>query len=407
MPSVSSIRHVRNWRQRNRYTPTIPRPLPTQKIRPTLKPSIFSTISALAREHGAVNLGQGFPDFAPDPALVDRFVYHLRHSSNQYAPMAGVPSLLAAIAKKIERVQGVGVDPQTEITVTSGATQGLWTAIQSVVEPGDEVLLFDPAYDSYAPAVESRGGVVTAINLVGPDFRIDWTRFAERLKTRPKLVILNNPHNPTGKCLRHEDLSELERLLSPTDTLLLSDEVYEHLVYDGREHLSVLRYPGLRKRALVTSSFGKTFHVTGWKVGYIVAPPESTQRFRQLHQFTVFTVNTPAQYAIADQLAEPVHYEGLPGFLSAKRDLLVGALAGSKFGLLPSEGSYFVLADYSAVSDEEDGRFAERLITEHGVATIPISGFYRNPPEGQRYVRLCFAKQEETLAEGAERLVGV
>lgn len=372
---------------------------------PSPRPSIFSTISRLAHEHGAINLGQGFPDFAPDEGLVDRFVYHLRHSSNQYAPMAGVPALLQAIGSKIRRVQGVSVDPQTEVTVTSGATQGLWTAIQSIVGPGDEVLLFDPAYDSYAPAVESRGGVVTSINLVGPEFRIDWARFAERLKRPPKLVIINNPHNPTGTCLRHEDLIELERLLAPTETLLLSDEVYEHLVYDGREHLSVLRYPGLRRRALVTSSFGKTFHVTGWKVGYVVAPPELTQRFRQLHQFTVFTVNTPAQYAIADQLAEPAHYEGLPTFLAAKRDALAGALSTSKFALLPSEGSYFVLADYSAVSDEEDGRFAERLIVEHGVATIPISGFYRDAPAGQRYVRLCFAKKEETLARGARRLL--
>ena len=372
-----------------------------------LKPSIFSTISALARKHGAVNLGQGFPDFDPDPALVDRFVYHLRHSSNQYAPMAGVPSLLGAIASKIERVQGVTIDPQAEITVTSGATQGLWTAIQSVVGPGDEVLLFDPAYDSYAAAVESRGGVVTAINLVGPDFKIDWAGFAERLKRRPKLVIINNPHNPTGKCLRHEDLLELERLLAPTDTLLLSDEVYEHLVYDGRDHLSVLRYPRLRERALVTSSFGKTFHVTGWKVGYVVAPPELMQSFRQLHQFTVFTVNTPAQHAIADQLADPSSYEALPGFLQAKRDLLAELLKSSSVRLLPSAGSYFALADYSAVSDEEDGRFAERLITEHGVATIPISGFYRDPPAGQRYVRLCFAKREETLAAAARELLKV
>ncbi len=372
-----------------------------------MTPSIFSTISALAAQHDAVNLGQGFPDFAPAEGLVDRFVYHLRHSSNQYAPMAGVPALLRSVAQKIERVQGVNVDPQTEINVTSGATQGLWTAIQAVVEPGDEVILFDPAYESYAPAVESRGGVVVPVNLVGPDFHIDWARFSERLSAKTKLVVINNPHNPTGTCLDHEDLLELERLLAPTDTLLLSDEVYEHLVYDGREHLSVLRYPGLRNRAFVTSSFGKTFHVTGWKVGYIVASPELMQRFRQLHQFTVFTVNTPAQHAIADQLAEPSNYEQLPDFFVAKRDQLVEALRPSKLQLLPSAGSYYVLADYSAISDEEDGRFAERLITEHGVATIPISGFYRNAPEGQRYVRLCFAKKEETLEAGVERLLKV
>ena len=375
---------------------------------PLPPPSIFATIGALAREHQAVNLGQGFPDFAPDDSLTERLGHHVRHSSNQYAPPAGVPALLAAIVEKVRRTQGVSLDAAAEVNVTSGATQAIWTAIQSVIEPGDEAIVFDPAYDSYAPAVRSRGGVVVPIQLRGPDFRIDWDRFAERLTPRTRLVVINNPHNPTGTCLREEDLQRLSRLLAATETLLLSDEVYEHLVYDGREHLSVLRYPELRRRAFVTSSFGKTFHVTGWKVGYVVAPPELMRRFRAYHQFTVFTVNTPAQHAIADQLSDPDSYGSLPAFFQEKRDRLADALAPTPLRLLPSGGSYFVLADYSAVSGETDGRFAERLITEYGVATIPISPFYTEAaPEGQRYVRLCFAKRPETIAAAADRLAHV
>ena len=367
-------------------------------------PSIFAVIGALAREYDAVNLGQGFPDFPPDAALVDRLAHHVRHSSNQYAPPAGVPALLDAIAAKVERCQGVRLDAAAEINVTSGATQAIWTAIQSVIAPGDEAIVFGPAYDSYAPAVRSRGGVVHEIQLRGPGFRVDWDRFAERLTERTRLVVINNPHNPTGKCLRHEDLLALERLLAGTETLLLSDEVYEHLVYDGREHLSVLRYPHLRERAFVTSSFGKTFHVTGWKVGYVVAPPALMRRFRAYHQFTVFTVNTPAQYAIADQLADPDAYESLPGFFEEKRDRLAAAVADTPLRPLPSEGSYYFLADYAAVSEEGDTGFAERLIRERGVATIPISPFYEEAPAGQTYVRLCFAKEPTTIDAAAERL---
>lgn len=370
-------------------------------------PSIFATISALAHQHGAVNLGQGFPDFSPDEELLERLVYHVKNSSNQYAPMAGLPELLRAIVRKVRHCQGIDLNVEKEITITSGATQGLWTAIQCLVQPEDEVIIFEPAYDSYAPAVKSRGGVVVPIALEAPEFQIDWALFAEKLNSRTRLVILNNPHNPTGKCLKHEDLQELERHLVGSDTLLLSDEVYEHLVFDGQEHLSVLRYPGLRKRAMVTCSFGKTFHVTGWKVGYIMAPPQLMQRFRALHQFTVFTVNTPAQYAIADQLADPQNYERLPSFFEAKRDALVEQLRGSKLRLLPSEGSYFILADYGAISQQSDQRFAERLIIEHKVATIPISGFYTDPPQGQQLVRLCFAKRAETLAAAAHSLCAI
>ena len=372
---------------------------------PAAPTSIFAVMSRLAHEHDAVNLGQGFPDFAPDAALTDRLAYHARHSSNQYAPLPGVPRLLRAIADKIERCHGVRVDQARELTVTSGATQGIWTAVQALVCPGDEAIVFEPAYDSYVPAVESVGGVAVPLPLKPEHgFRPDWAGFAARLNARTRLVILNNPHNPTGTCWRDEDLRELEHLLRGREVAVLSDEVYEHLVYDGREHLSALRYPGLRERAVVTCSFGKTFHVTGWKVGYAVAPPALTARLRSVHQYTVFTVSTPAQHALADHLGEPAHYESLPGFFAANRDRLAGGLAGSRLRLLPNEGSYFALADYGEVIDEPDTRFAERLVRECGVAVIPISPFYTEAPAGQTLVRLCFAKRVETLDAAAVRL---
>lgn len=316
-----------------------------------------------------------------------------------------MPRLLEAIAKKVKLCHDVSIDPALEINITSGATQAIWTAIQSLIAPGDEVVIFEPAYDSYAPAVESKGGVVVPCELIAPTFRPDWERFGESLTDKTRLVILNNPHNPTGTCWQHEDLQELERRLQGTNIAVLSDEVYEHLTFDSKEHRSSLRYPGLRERAFVTCSFGKTFHVTGWKVGYIVAPPALMQRFRGVHQFTVFTVNTPAQHAIADHLADPNTYLDLPGFFQEKRDLLYSAVAKTPLKLLPSEGSYFGLADYSAISDEVDTRFAERLIEEHGVAVIPISPFYSRPVEGQTLIRLCFAKKPETLEAAAERLL--
>jgi len=369
--------------------------------------SIFSTISRLAREHKAINLGQGFPDFDPDVSLTDRLAYHVKHSSNQYAPPAGTKALLKAIAEKILRCHDVQVDANEELNISSGATQAIWTAIQSLILPGDEVIIFEPAYDSYAPAVESKGGVVVPCVLPAPAFRPDWERFGESITDKTKLVILNNPHNPTGTCWRHEDLQELERRLKGTNIALLSDEVYEHLTYDDREHLSAMRYPGLRERAFVTCSFGKTYHVTGWKVGYVVAPPALMKRFRSVHQFTVFTVNTPAQFAIADHLADENTYLSLPQFFQEKRDLLYSAVAKTSLTLLPSEGSYFGLTDYSAISQEPDIRFAERLIEEQGVAVIPISPFYSSPPEDQTLVRLCFAKKPETLLAAAERLVNL
>ena len=373
---------------------------------PTTPPSVFSRVSALAREHGAVNLGQGFPDFPPDEELRERLAHHARHSGHQYAPLAGVPELLRRIAAKTERCHGVRPSLTEEITVTSGATQGIWSAVQATIGPGDEAIVFEPAYDSYAPAIRSVGGVVRPVVLRAPDFRVDWAAFTKTVTARTRLVVVNNPHNPTGTTWADADLRELARQLRGTEIALLSDEVYEHLTFDDREHLSALRYPGLRERAFVVSSFGKTFHVTGWKVGYVVAPPVLTARLRSVHQFTVYTVNTPAQRALADYLAESRHYEALPRFFAAKRDRLASALAGSRLRLLPSAGSYFCLADYSALAGEDEGdeRFAARLIAERGVATIPVSAFYTEPPEGQRLIRLCFAKRDDTLAAAGRRL---
>ena len=373
----------------------------------TASESIFTTISRLANQQGAINLGQGFPDFAPDEALTDRLAYHVKHSSNQYAPPAGLPILLSAIKAKVENCHGISLDVQQEINITSGATQAIWTTIQSVVRPGDEVIIFEPAYDSYAPAVESKGGVVVPCVLPAPAFRPDWSGFGESLSEKTRLVIINNPHNPTGTCWTDDDLQTLADHLAGTDILLLSDEVYEHLTYDGRVHNSVLRYPELRRRAFVTCSFGKTFHVTGWKVGYVIAPPELMRGFRGVHQFTVFTVNTPAQYALADHLADERTYLDLPMFFQRKRDLFEQACAKTPFKMLPSEGSYFGLLEYSALSNEDDLGFAERLVATHGIALIPISPFYTQPPTNQRYLRYCFAKQDLTLQHGAARLLKV
>ena len=378
--------------------------------------SIFSTISQLARKYQAINLGQGFPDFAPDEELTDRLAHHVKQSSNQYAPPAGLPRLLSQIAAKIQHSHDVRIDSATELNITSGATQAIWTAIQSLIQLGDEVVIFEPAYDSYAPAVESKGGVVVPCVLPAPNFRPDWKCFSESITDKTRLVILNNPHNPTGTCWTHEDLLELECRLEGTEIAVLSDEVYEHLTYDGREHRSALRYPGLRERAFVTCSFGKTFHVTGWKVGYVVAPSALMQRFRSVHQFTVFTVNTPAQHAIADHLINPDTYLSLPDYFQEKRDLLYkslrsedprasnGTVAKTPLRLLPSEGSYFGLADYSAISQETDLNFAKRLIMDYGVAVIPITPFYSTPPAGQTLIRLCFAKKPETLEAATIRL---
>ncbi|MDX1477260.1 MAG: methionine aminotransferase [Saprospiraceae bacterium] len=370
---------------------------------PDVGTTIFSVMSRLAQEHSAINLSQGFPNFDCDPALKALVIKHLEAGRNQYAPMPGVPALRQVLAEKARATYGADLDPEAHITITAGATQAIYTAIATVVHPGDEVILFDPAYDCYAPSVRSCGGIPVAIPLHAPDFTIDWDQVAQRITPKTKLVVINTPHNPLGKVLTDHDLRQLEVLVRQNDLLVLSDEVYEHIIFDGRQHASVLRVPGLRQRAFVTYSFGKMCHTTGWKVGYCIAPEALTAEFRKLHQFNVFSVNTPMQHALAEYLQDPDTYLGLPAFFQAKRDHFVRAMEATPFRMLACEGSYFILADYSDISDLDDLAFARWLTEEHGVATIPLSPFYAEKIS-QPVVRFCFAKTEATLDEAAERL---
>jgi methionine aminotransferase len=371
---------------------------------PNIGTTIFSVMSKLAGEKDAVNLGQGFPDFQPPAALLDRVSHHLRNGQNQYAPMAGVPALLEQVSGKIQRLHGIRVDGQSEVTISAGGTEAIFCAIQSVVHPGDEVLLLDPCFDCYAPAVELAGGTVVRIPLALPDFRIDFERLAAALSPRTRLIIVNTPHNPSGALVTGGDWARLASLLERTDTLLLSDEVYEHLVFDGRPHVSALSIPELRERAFVVFSFGKVFNATGWKVGYCVAPPELTTALRKVHQFVTFSVSTPLQHALADYLDSDASYlEELPGFYQARRDRFIALLAGSRFTLTPSSGTYFQLVDYSAISAASDIEFCRELIDRHGVAAIPVSPFCAVPPDC-RLLRFCFAKTDATLEAATERL---
>ena len=376
---------------------------PPSKL-PDAGTTIFAVMSKLAQEHGAINLSQGFPDFEPDDALLARVDHYLRAGKNQYPPFAGVPELREAIAEKLQRA-GIRADAESEITVTSGATEALFCAIHSLVRAGDEVILFDPAYDSYAPAVALAGGKCARLALRPPDYRIDWREFAAALGEKTRLVIINTPHNPSATLLAREDLDELARALEKTDCRVLSDEVYEHIIFDGAPHESVLAHPKLRARSFAVFSFGKTYHVTGWKVGYCVAPPDLSAEFRKIHQFNTYTTVTPMQWALADFLREPAHYEKLPAFYQAKRDLFGEQLAQSRFAPLPARGTYFQLADYSAISDKDDMAFAEWMTTEQKVAVIPMSPFYaaENRPDA-KIVRFCFAKQDETLRKAGEIL---
>ena len=363
--------------------------------------SIFAVMSALAQQHGAINLAQGFPNFAPPQRLLDLVGEAIQAGHNQYAPMPGLLVLREAIARKIQMSYGVRPDPATEITVTAGATQGLFCAIQAVVHRGDEVILLEPAYDSYLPSVLLAGGVPVSIPLRSPEFRVDWDEVRARITPRTRLIITNNPHNPVGKIFRPEDMAALKDIVLGHDLLLLSDEVYEHLVFDGLPHLSVLADPELYQRSLVTFSFGKTFHATGWKTGYIVAPPSLTAEYRKVHQFNMFSVHTPSQVALANFMEDPSSWGGLPAFYQAKRDHFASELAGSPFRVLPCEGTYFGLLDYSGISDEDDLTFARNYTERCGVALIPISPFYRHPPADNRTVRVCFAKTEDVLSDAA------
>ncbi len=375
---------------------------------PGVGTTIFSVMTALANECGAINLAQGFPSFNPPPELLERICHHLRHGDNQYAPMPGVPALREAIAEKTFRRHGRKVDPGSEVTVSSGATEGLFSAIQAVVRGGDEVIVFDPAYDAYAPAVTLAGGSVRHVPLRlsanGFDFTIDWQQVADAICPRTRLLILNFPHNPSGATLDAEDLEQLAGILRGTNVLLLSDEVYEHLVFDGRSHVSLLQHDELWERSFVVSSFGKTCHATGWKVGYVIAPVRLSDEFRRVHQFTVFTVVTPIQHALADFMKEDPDYgERLPDFYQAKRDYFAKLLADTRFRFRPARSTFFQLVDYSEISEAPDVDLALRWTREIGVASIPLSVFCAEPFT-ERRLRFCFAKDDATLATAAERL---
>lgn len=373
---------------------------------PDVGTTIFTVMSRLAERHGAINLSQGFPEFQPPARLVELVAAALRAGHNQYAPMSGLPSLCEAIAGKLETSYGVRVDPAADITVTAGATEALFAAIHCIVRPGDEVIVFDPAYDSYGPAVTLAGGRTIHVPLVPPEFSIDWDRLHDALSDATRLLILNTPHNPSGAMLSRDDLDRLAALLRPWGTYVLSDEVYEHVVFDGRKHVTVLAQPELAERSFAISSFGKTYHATGWKLGYCVASRELTEEFRRVHQYLVFAANTPLQHGIANFMNEcPEHHEQLPEFYERKRDEFLGLIEPGRFVCRAARGTYFQLADYSQISDVDDVTFARKLTEEHGVAAIPISVFYAEPPRDSRFVRFCFAKESETLAKAAERLV--
>ncbi|QKJ85973.1 Methionine aminotransferase [Paramixta manurensis] len=377
--------------------------IPESKL-PTLGTTIFTRMSALAAQHQAINLSQGFPDFDGPDYLQQRLAWHVSQGANQYAPMTGVPALRTAIADKTAELYGYRPDAESEVTVTAGATEALYAAITALVRPGDEVICFDPSYDSYAPAVTLAGGVLKRLALQPPAFRVDWHAFSEQLSPRTRLVILNTPHNPSATVWQPDDFAALWQAIAPHEIYVLSDEVYEHICFDPQGHASVLAHSGLRARAIAVSSFGKTFHMTGWKVGYCVAPPALSAEVRKVHQYLTFSVNTPAQLALADMLrAAPEHYRQLPDFYRARRDRFVQALASSRFEVLPCEGTYFLLVDYSAISDLDDVSFCQWLTTEVGVAAIPLSVFCA-APFPHKLVRLCFAKQEATLDAAAERL---
>jgi methionine aminotransferase len=370
---------------------------------PQVGTTIFSVMSALAAEHNAVNLGQGFPDFDCDPALVDQVHQAMQNGHNQYPPMPGVATLREAIAIKIEALHAYKYWATDEITITAGATQGIITAILAVVHPGDEVIVLDPCYDSYSPSIALAGGTVVRVPLTPGSFRPDFARIGAAINAKTRALIINSPHNPSATVWSDADMRALQALLAPTNVLLISDEVYEHMVFDDGQHCSVARYSGLAERAFVVSSFGKTYHVTGWKVGYVAAPASLTAEFRKVHQFNVFTVNTPMQHGLAAYMANPTPYLELPAFYQRKRDLFRKGLAATRFKLLSSEGSYFQCVDISAVSDKSESDFCKWLTAEVGVAAIPLSAFYGDGFD-QKVVRFCFAKRDDTLNAALARL---
>ncbi|MFM9008539.1 MAG: methionine aminotransferase [Bacteroidota bacterium] len=381
-------------------------PAITSKL-PSVGTTIFTVMSGLAAETGAINLSQGFPGFPVHEALIDLVNRAMHDGHNQYAPMPGILALRERIAEKMEELYGHRYDPNDEITVTAGGTQALFSAITAVVQPGDEVIVLEPAYDSYIPAIQLAGGIPVPVALHAPDFRPDWNEVRSKCTARTRLIMINTPQNPTGMVFSAEDIQALISITTDTGILILSDEVYEHILFDGQSHLSVASYPELAERSLVVFSFGKTYHATGWKCGYVLAPATLMREFRKVHQFTVFSVNTPLQYALAVYMQERSHYSGLPALYQAKRDLFRKLLASSRFRILPCHGSYFQLLDYSEITEVADTEFAKQLTRSHGVASIPVSVFYTTPPASQRLLRFCFAKEDYMLEAAAERLCAV
>ena len=365
--------------------------------------SIFTVMSKMASEHGAINLSQGFPDFESDPLLIDLVCKAMQDGHNQYAPMAGDMVLREAISTKTEIIYGKKYSPNTEITVTAGATQAIFTAIAAVINQGDEVIIFTPAYDCYAPTIKLFGGKPISIQLAPPNYEPNWIEVSEKITVRTKMIIINSPHNPSGALFSENDMHQLQHLAEKHDLIVISDEVYEHIIFDGNIHQSAAKFPGLASRSFITASFGKTFHNTGWKLGYCMAPKELTLEFRKIHQFMVFCVNHPIQKALSSYMQNPEHYLSLPAFYQKKRDLFLNLLKDSNFIINPSKGTYFQLLDFSNISSESDIAFAERLTKEHKVATIPTSVFNSNK-EDFKQIRVCFAKKEETLMEAASIL---
>lgn len=378
----------------------------TRSKLPDVGTTIFTVIGQLAAEHDALNLSQGAPNFEPDARLVENVAAAMRAGHNQYAPMAGIDTLREALAAKFETLHGAHYDPASEVTVTASASEGLYSAISALVHAGDEVIYFEPSFDSYAPIVRLQGATPVAIKLAQPDFRVNWDEVAAAINPRTRMIIVNTPHNPTATVFGEDDIARLKTLTRNTDIVILSDEVYEHVVFDGVQHQSMARHRELAERSVIVSSFGKSYHVTGWRVGYCLAPAALMEEIRKVHQFMMFAADTPMQYAFAEALAEPATYLGLGAFYQRKRDLLVEALAGSRFELLPSAGSFFLLARFRAFSNERDSDFVLRLIRDARVATIPLSAFYTNGTD-DGLIRLSFSKDDATLLEGARRLCAI
>jgi len=373
---------------------------------PNVTTTIFTEMSVLAQQHNAINLGQGFPDFSMNPQLTSLVTAAMEQDHNQYVHMNGLPALRERLAEKVKKLYNNEVSATDEITVTPGGTYAIYTAFTSILNKADEVIIFEPAYDSYIPNIEINGAVAIPVSLQYPDYSIDWDLVKEKISTRTKAIIINSPHNPTGALLSEADMLQLSKLVEGTGIFIISDEVYEHLVFDDKKHISVLQFPELYKRSFVCFSFGKTYHCTGWKMGYCIAPPALMQEFRKVHQFNCFTCNSPLQYALAEFLEQEKEYLDLGKFIGSKRDYFLEAMKATPFKPLPSYGSYFQLYSYSGISDEKEKDFAIRLIKEYGVATIPVSAFYQSKQEN-KVLRFCFAKKEITLAEAAKRLIHV